>query len=182
MYLPCNSTHCSSIRFLPAIYLTSLCNSYSLISLTSLSHFTPLHYITLSNPSTSSLLHTTFPLSSSSLLYTTLPSPTSFYILFISFYILFISSVYYYSTSKVDMAGNHPHSMVLRGPDVQEHRERLFDAGPEPPGPQSPVSSAAVTKFRYSPEDCTCSYVLIRVYQKAFHNATRKKGTGTRHD
>jgi hypothetical protein len=59
----------------------------------------------------------------------------------------------------------------------------LFDAGQEPPGPQSPDSPAAVTRFGYSMEDWNRAYVLIRTHQKAFHNATRAStGTGTRHD
>jgi hypothetical protein len=58
----------------------------------------------------------------------------------------------------------------------------LFDAGQEPPAPQSPDSPAAVTRFGYSMEDWNRSYVLIRTHQKAFHNATRAStGTGTRH-
>jgi hypothetical protein len=60
---------------------------------------------------------------------------------------------------------------------------QLFDAGQEPPGPQSPDSPAAVTRFGYSMEDWNRAYVLIRIHQKAFHNATRAStGTGTRHD
>jgi hypothetical protein len=60
---------------------------------------------------------------------------------------------------------------------------QLFDAGQEPPGPQSPDSPAAVIRFGYSMEDWNRSYVLIRTHQKAFHNATRANtGTGTRHD
>lgn len=66
---------------------------------------------------------------------------------------------------------------VYKNMELLEH---LFDAGQEPPGPQSLDSPPAITRFGYSLEDWNRSYIWIRTHQKAFHNAT--SASKTRHE
>jgi hypothetical protein len=57
--------------------------------------------------------------------------------------------------------------------------QHLFNAGQEPPGPQSPDLPPAITRFGYSLENWKRSNIWIRIHQKAFHNARASK---TRHE